>query len=93
MKLNFRKHVLPNSAGPLISILGVELGILLGGALITESLFGLPGMGRLTVDAISNRDYPLVIGCVGVSGVAVLFANYLSDIIRLKFDKRLSKNY
>ena len=49
-------------------------------------------MGRLTVDAISNRDYPLVVGCVGVSGVAVLFANYLSDIIRLKFDKRLLKN-
>jgi peptide/nickel transport system permease protein len=91
-KLIFRKHVLPNSARPLISILGVELGILLGGALITESLFGLPGMGRLTVDAILNRDYPLVVGCVGVSGVFVLLANYLSDIFRLKFDKRLSKN-
>jgi peptide/nickel transport system permease protein len=89
-KIIFRKHVLPNSSRPLISILGVELGILLGGALITESLFGLPGMGRLTVEAILNRDYPLVIGCVGISGVAVLFANYLSDLVRIKIDKRLS---
>lgn len=91
-KLIFRKHVLPNSARPLISILGVELGILLGGTLITETLFGLPGMGRLTVEAILNRDYPLIIGCVGVSGISVLIANFLSDVIRLRLDKRLTKN-
>lgn len=85
----FLKHVLPNSIGPLISILGTELGILLGGAVITETIFGLPGMGRLTVNAILSRDYPLVVGCVLVSGTCVLFANFIADIIKVKLDKRL----
>lgn len=86
----FRKHIIPNSVGPLVSIMGVELGILLSGALITETIFSLPGMGRLTVYAIITRDYPLIIGCVFISGIFVLLANFFADIIKIKFDKRLS---
>jgi len=85
------KHVIPNALRPLISVAGVELGILLGGALITEVIFSLPGMGRLTVDSIFSRDYPLVIGCVFTAGAVMILANFLEDIIKLKIDKRLVK--
>ncbi|PKL81547.1 MAG: hypothetical protein CVV24_14685 [Ignavibacteriae bacterium HGW-Ignavibacteriae-3] len=88
-KIIFWRHVLPNSLGPLVSVLGAELGILLGGALITETIFSLPGMGRLTVSAILTRDYPLVAGCAFVSGIFVLAANFLADIVKIKFDNRL----
>jgi peptide/nickel transport system permease protein len=90
-KTIFRKHVIPNALRPLISVAGVELGILLGGALITEVIFSLPGMGRLTVDSIFSRDYPLVIGCVFTAGAVMILANFLADIIKLKIDKRLVK--
>lgn len=86
-----RKHVIPNALRPLISVAGVELGILFGGALITEVIFSLPGMGRLTVDSIFSRDYPLVIGCVFTAGAVMILANFLADIIKLKIDKRLIK--
>jgi peptide/nickel transport system permease protein len=86
-----RKHVIPNALRPLISVAGIELGILLGGALITEVIFSLPGVGRLTIDSILSRDYPLVIGCVFTAGVVMILANFLADIIKLKIDKRLIK--
>lgn len=86
-----RKHVIPNAVRPLISVAGVELGILLGGTLITEVIFSLPGMGRLTIDSILSRDYPLVIGCVFTAGAVMILANFLADIVKLKIDKRLVK--
>ena len=84
-----KKHVIPGAVSPLISIAGVELGILFSGALITEVIFGLPGMGRLTVNAIFSRDYPLVIGCTFVSGVLIIISNFLADMLKAKLDKRL----
>lgn len=82
------KHILPNSAGPLISVAGVELGFLLGGAVITEVIFGLPGMGRLTLDAVLSRDYPLVIGATFTAGLLVIIANLIADLFRAYTDKR-----
>ena len=90
-KIILKNHILPNAIRPLISVAGIELGILLGGALITEVIFSLPGMGRLTVDSIFSRDYPLVIGCVFTAGAVMIVANFLADIIKLKLDKRLVK--
>jgi len=84
-----KSHILPNSLMPLVSVAGIELGILLGGSLITEVIFSLPGMGRLAIDSIFSRDYPLVIGCVFIAGVVMIFANLIADIIKLKIDKRL----
>jgi peptide/nickel transport system permease protein len=84
-----KKHVIPGAVSPLISIAGVELGILFSGALITEVIFGLPGMGRLTVNAILSRDYPLVVGCTFVSGVLIIISNFLADLLKAKIDKRL----
>jgi peptide/nickel transport system permease protein len=83
-----KKHVIPGAISPLISIAGVELGILFSGALITEVIFGLPGMGRLTVNAILLRDYPLVVGCTFISGVLIIISNFLADLIKAKIDKR-----
>jgi len=85
------KHIIPNSLGPLISVAGVRLGMLLSGSLITEVIFGLPGMGRLTVNAILLRDYPLVVGCTFVSGILIIISNLLADILKVKIDKRLVK--
>ena len=84
-----RKHILPNSISPLIAVAGIELGILLSGTLITEVIFGLPGMGRLTMMAILQRDYPLVTGCALVSGVLIVMSNFIADLVKYKLDKRL----
>ncbi len=86
-----RKHVIPNAVNPLISVAGVELGLLFGGALITEVIFALPGMGRLTVNAILSRDYPLVTGCSFVAGVLVIITNLAADMLKAKLDKRVVK--
>ena len=86
------KHIIPNAAGPLIAVAGVELGMLLGGALITEVIFSLPGMGRLAVSAILQRDYPLIIGCTLTAGVLIIISNLTADIIKAKIDKRLIKD-
>jgi peptide/nickel transport system permease protein len=83
-----KKHVIPNALSPLISVAGVELGVLLGGALITEVIFGLPGMGSLTVNAILNRDYPLVVGCTFISGLLIIISNLLADLLKACIDKR-----
>jgi peptide/nickel transport system permease protein len=85
------KHVIPNAVNPLITVAGIDLGLLLSGALITEVIFGLPGMGRLTVTAILTRDYPLVLGCTFTAGVFIIIANLAADIIKAKIDKRLIK--
>jgi peptide/nickel transport system permease protein len=84
-----KKHVIPGAVSPLISIAGVELGVLFSGALITEVIFGLPGMGRLTVNAILSCDYPLVIGCTFISGILIIISNFLADLLKAKLDKRL----
>jgi peptide/nickel transport system permease protein len=86
-----KKHVIPGAIGPLISVAGVELGVLFSGALITEVIFGLPGMGRLTVNAILTRDYPLVVGCAFTSGVLIIISNFVADLLKAKMDKRLIK--
>lgn len=86
------KHVLPNSVSAVIAIAGIELGILLGGAIIVETIFSLPGMGRLTMNAVLARDYPLIIGCTITAGVLILIVNLIADIIRVSIDKRLLRD-
>ena len=86
-----KKHIIHNSLGPFISAAGIEFGFLLSGALITEVIFGLPGMGRLTINAILLRDYPLVVGCTFVSGTLMIASNFIADFIKVKIDKRLIK--
>jgi len=87
----FKKHLLPNAIQPLISIAGIEFGVLLGGALLTEIIFSLPGMGRLTVNAIMNQDFPLVIACSFIAGLMMVLSNLAADLIKIKMDKRFIK--
>lgn len=85
----FRSYVLPNAASPIVSVLGVEIGVLMAGVLVTETLFSWPGMGQLTVHAIFSRDYPLVMGCVLVAGVMVVLGNLVADVANALLDPRI----
>ncbi len=85
------KHVLPNSVNSVIAVAGIELGILLGGTVIVETIFSLPGMGQLTMNAVLARDYPLVVGCTITAGILILIVNLIADIVRVSIDKRLLK--
>lgn len=86
-----RKHVIPNAVTPMISIAGIELGLLFSGAVITEIIFGLPGIGRLAMDAVFARDYPLITGLTFISGVLITFTNLAADYLKFRNDKRLQK--
>lgn len=85
------QHVFPNSINSVIAVAGVEYGILLGGSVIVETIFALPGMGRLTMSAVMARDYPLVIGAVLTSAIIIMFVNLVADLLRVIIDKRLFK--
>ncbi len=84
----FRSYILPNAIGPVLSLIGVEFGILLTGVVVTETLFSWPGMGRLVVVAIFARDYPLLLGCTLVAGCIVIFGNSLADVLQAIIDPR-----
>lgn len=90
-KVILKKHVLPNAVRPLISVAGVDLGLLLGGTLITEIIFSLPGMGRLMMSSIFERDYPLIIGCAFIAGLLIIVSNFFADLLKMKLDKRMIK--
>ena len=82
-------HALKNAGVPIITVIGVGVGLLMGGVVITESVFGIPGIGRLTVDAILARDYPVIQGVILVfSGVYVL-VNLLVDLAYAFIDPRI----
>ncbi len=75
------RHALPNAMIPLLTVLGLQFGTLLAGAIVTETIFSWPGLGRLTVSAISNRDYPLVQGCILTIGLTYVLVNLLTDAL------------
>ncbi len=83
------KHVLKNGLIPVVTVLGLQFGVLLAGAIITETIFSWPGLGRLTVDAINARDYPLVQGCILVIAVTYIAANLLTDLAYRLLDPRI----
>ena len=75
------RHALRNAMIPIITVLGLQFGALLAGAIVTEKIFSWPGLGRLTVDAISNRDYFLVQGCILAIGLTYVAVNLLTDVL------------
>lgn len=83
------KHVLKNGLIPVVTVLGLQFGVLLAGAIITETIFSWPGLGRLTVDAINARDYPLVQGCILAIAVTYIAANLLTDLAYRLLDPRI----
>ena len=84
------KHTLRNALISVVTIMSLQFGALLAGSLITETIFSWPGVGRLTVQAIQTRDYPLVQGCVLVIAVAYLLVNFVTDLVYKLIDPRVS---
>ena len=87
-----RRHALKNALIPVITIAGMELPMLVGGAVVTEQIFALPGIGRLLLDSLQNRDYTLVAGINLLIATAVVFANLLVDISYAYLDPRIRYN-
>ncbi|WP_064837404.1 ABC transporter permease [Rhizobium phaseoli] len=85
----FWRHVLPNSLVPTINLLAVNIGWLIGGTVVVESVFALPGMGQLLVRAIFSRDYMVVQGVAMVFACATVFINFLADIVTVAVDPRV----
>ena len=83
------KHVFKNTLIPVITIVGLEFGLILEGAVVTEVVFSWPGLGSLMVDAISNRDYPLIQGVVLFTGAIFVFINFGVDLICSVLDPRI----
>jgi peptide/nickel transport system permease protein len=75
------RHALPNALVPIVTVIGLQFGALLAGAIVTEKIFSWPGLGRLVVDAISNRDYALVQGCLLAIGLTYILVNLLTDVV------------
>ncbi len=83
------QHALKNALLPIITVVGLSFPFLLSGAVITEVVFAWPGMGRVTVDAIFARDYPLIIGCTLMAGILVIVGNLFSDVMYAVADPRV----
>jgi ABC-type dipeptide/oligopeptide/nickel transport system permease component len=83
------RHALRNAAIPIVTALGLELGNLLGGAVITEAVFAYPGVGRLAVEAVVNKDVPLIQAVVFTVGSALLLLNILIDVLYAALDPRI----
>jgi peptide/nickel transport system permease protein len=84
-----RAHALKNALIPVVTVLGLQLGTLIGGAVITEYVFALPGVGRLVVDAVFARDYPLVQGVVLLIAVGFILSNLMVDLLYGWIDPRI----
>jgi len=83
------KHALKNAAIPIVTIVGIELGTLLGGSVITETIFAWPGVGRLSVQAIANRDYPVVQAAVFLLASTFVIVNLAVDVVYTYLDPRI----
>jgi peptide/nickel transport system permease protein len=85
----FVRHALRSGLLPVATVFGLQLGGLLGGAIITETIFAWPGIGRLTLQAIDSRDYPLVQGCVLIIACGYVAANLVTDLAYRRLDPRV----
>ncbi len=82
-------HALKNAAVPIVTVVGLGVALLIGGAVVTESVFAIPGLGRLTVDAILRRDYPVIQGVVLLFSFVYVLVNLVIDLLYTVFDPRI----
>ena len=85
------RHALRNALNPVLTVIGLQFGSLLAGAIVTETIFGWPGIGRLTLSAISNRDYALVQGCILAIGLTYVAVNLVTDSMYALADPRMRR--
>jgi len=83
------RHGLRSALGPLVTLIGLDLGVLLGGAFVVEQIYAWPGMGREVLQAIARLDLPVILGAVLLSAVAIAIANLLADLAQVWLDPRL----
>jgi len=87
------KHALQNAMMPTVTVIGMNIGALLGGVVLTETVFSIPGTGRLLVEAINKRDTPTVLGCLVIMAVCVAVSNLVVDIVYAYLDPRIKAQY
>ncbi len=83
------RHAFPNAVAPLIALAGIQLPWLFSGALVTETIFGWPGMGRLFVDALTMKEYPVLMGMVMITAMFVIIGNLVADVVNALIDPRI----
>ena len=83
------RHALRNAAVPILTVIGIGIALLMGGAVVTESVFGLPGLGRLTVEAVLSRDFPTIQTVILLFSVVYVVINLIIDISYTLFDPRI----
>lgn len=92
-KVVIRKHALKNALIPIVTAMGLQFGGMLGGAMLTETVFSWPGIGRLMVDSIKSKDTPLVMGCVITITIGVSIINLIVDVLYGFIDPRIKAQY
>jgi ABC-type dipeptide/oligopeptide/nickel transport system permease component len=83
------KHAVRNAMVPVVTVIGLNFGLLFAGAILTETVFSWPGIGRLVVNAVYERDYPLVVGCILVFAIVFVIVNLITDILYTRIDPRI----
>ena len=83
------RHALRNAAVPIVTVIGIGVALLIGGVVVTESVFSIPGLGRLTVDAVLARDYPTVQALILLFSVAYVLINLAVDVLYTVLDPRI----
>jgi peptide/nickel transport system permease protein len=86
------RHAFPNAVAPLIALAGIQLPWLFSGALVTETIFGWPGMGRLFVDSLTMKEYPVLMGMVMLTAMTVVIGNLVADVLNALIDPRIRLN-
>jgi ABC-type dipeptide/oligopeptide/nickel transport system permease component len=84
-------HILPNAINPVLSFLGIQIGHLMAGSIITETIFAWPGVGRLLINSISHRDVPVVEAAVFLIATVIALANLLVDVLQMLIDPRIRR--
>lgn len=83
------RHALRNALVPIVTVAGLQLGVLLGGAVVVEEVFSLPGLGRLLLESIQQRDMPVIQGTILVIGLLFMAVNLLVDVLYAYLDPRI----
>jgi peptide/nickel transport system permease protein len=83
------KHAVRNAMVPVVTVIGLNFGLLLAGAILTETVFSWPGLGRLVVEAVYERDYPLVVGCILIFAIVFVIVNLITDVLYTYIDPRI----
>src|SRR5690606_39582571 len=84
------RHALRNAAVPIVSVVGIGFALLIGGVVITETVFNIPGLGRLVVEAVLARDYPIIQGIILLFSLTYIVINLIVDVLYTVFDPRIT---